>query len=394
VTTSERDVVVLGGGLGGLAAAIALARRGLGVAVFDSRPGLPRDFFGYTLWPPATRVLRELGVFDELATGACTLDALRWYDSSGGQSALLDLTRISNPGDFLGTLPSRVQKTLEQAAEHNGVEILRGVSDWRLSPKAAASTHVSALGPQARELKARIVLGCDGSDSLVRRRLKLRAVRWRPPRQHILTGIGGRLPVTESHQTLGHGWSSGCLSLGEDGSWLYGIAHRPATGDPAAEVRAYTCVDPAVREAANQLTTVASFRPWSVRVPRWARDGALLMGDAAHAMLPHLGLGGSLTLEDVPVMADVVVDALARNDVSARALGEFQRLRARRVAYATRVSELWALATTAALPGVGAIRDVNLRRMTKDPGLLEHFVSELASAQTPSLRTRLSVLLP
>jgi 2-octaprenyl-6-methoxyphenol hydroxylase len=394
MTASQRDAVILGGGLGGLSAAIALARRGLGVTVLDARRSVPRDYFGYTMWPPATRVLRELEVFDELATDGCRLDALRWYDASGSERASLDLSRVGELGDFLGVLPSRVQTVLEESSERWGVEILRGVSDWRLLPGPAATTRVSAFGPDAKDLNARIVLGCDGAESAVRRRLKLRTLRWRPPGQLVLTGIGGTLPVAASHQTLGRGWSSGCLSLGGGGSWLYGITHGTPTGEPVTAVRAYAGVDPVVQEAVKALTTVALFRPWSVRVLSWARDGVLLMGDAAHAMLPHLGLGGSLTLEDVPVMVDVVLDALARHDVSASALGEFQQRRAPRVAYARRVSELWALATTAALPGIGTIRDVNLRHIARRPWLLENFVSELASDRTPRLRTRLGVLLP
>jgi 2-polyprenyl-6-methoxyphenol hydroxylase-like FAD-dependent oxidoreductase len=362
--------------------------------VIDALRGAPRDFFGYTLWPPATRVLRELGVLDELVNLGCRLDAFRWYDDRLREKVSLDLARVAEPGGFIGILPSRIHAVLGSAAERLGVEILGGVSDWQLTRRSASGVRVTTLGLGGKELRARVVVGCDGAESAVRRRLKMRAMRWRAPRQLVLTGIGGALPVRESHQTLGRGWSSGCLSLGDGGSWLYGISHGSPAGDPVDVVRTRARMDPIVGEAANELTAVAPFRPSSIRVATWARDGVLLLGDAAHAMLPHLGLGGSLTLEDIPVMVEVLADALRRDDVSAAALSEFQHRRAARVAYAQRVSELWALATTTALPGVGAIRDVNLRRMAARPRLLETFVSELASGRGPRLRTRLAVLLP
>lgn len=391
----RRDVVIVGGGLIGASAAVALARRGLSVTLLDKQRGPSNDYFGYALWPPGTRVLRELGVFDELARSGAQLAALRWYDSLGAEAASLDLLRIAEPGGFLGILPSQVQVALDAACKSLGVENLRGISDWRLVAERGGGVCVSVLGPERKDLRAGIVLGCDGAESAVRRRLKLRALRWRPPRQLVLTGIGGALPVAEFHQTLGNGWSSGALSLGDTKSWLYGVSHGPPTGDPTAVVRARLRDDPMVGEAVDELHTVALFRPRSVRAWSWARDGVLLIGDAAHAMPPHLGLGGSLALEDVPVMADVVIDALARHDVSASRLREFQRRRSARIAYAQRASDLWALATTAALPGVGVVRDFNLRRMAANSRLLERFASELGcSDRRPRLRTRLGVMLP
>jgi 2-polyprenyl-6-methoxyphenol hydroxylase-like FAD-dependent oxidoreductase len=131
-----------------------------------------------------------------------------------------------------------------------------------------------------------------------------------------------------------------------------------------------------------------------VRVPRWACDGALLVGDAAHAIPPHIGLGGSVTLEDIPILHEVVTQALARNDVSAETLEAFRRQRATRVAYARRVSEVWALITTAAFPGLERLRDVKLRSIARHPSLFRSFVETLALGRTPDLLTRLRLGLP
>jgi len=237
-----------------------------------------------------------------------------------------------------------------------------------------------------------LVVGCDGPESRVRACMGVPACRWRPPRQRLLTTIGGALPWSESRQAMGRGWSGGCVSLSSDASWLYAIVHDD--GADAAPVRHYGQIDPEASGAIADLEGVVAVRPASVRVARWARDGVLLIGDAAHGMLPHLGLGGSQTLEDAPALAEVVVPALRRGDTREGTLADFQRYRAGRVACARRVSELWAVSTTSAVPGVDLVRDLNFRRVARHPQLLETLVRELASARTPRLRTRLSLLLP
>ncbi len=101
-----------------------------------------------------------------------------------------------------------------------------------------------------------------------------------------------------------------------------------------------------------------------------------------------------MTLEDIPVLCKVASDALHKGDTSAARLGDFQRRRRRRVAYAHRVSEVWALSMTSMLPGFRLMRDFNFRRLAKNPEKVETFVRELSSPEPVSLGTRLGVLIP
>jgi 2-polyprenyl-6-methoxyphenol hydroxylase-like FAD-dependent oxidoreductase len=221
-----------------------------------------------------------------------------------------------------------------------------------------------------------------------------RAWRWRPPGQVIVTGIGGGLEFAELRQAVGDGWSGGCVTLGGDKSWIFATIRQKSKERGAAALRAYGVLDRQAEHATAQLTDVLEVRPWSVRVRRWAADGVILIGDAAHAMLPHLGLGGSMTLEDIPVMTEVVSRALRTGDTSAASLSEFQRRRRRRISYARRVSEMWALSMTSRLPGMSLMRDFNFWRISKQPAMMETFLREMAGTESPRLRTRLNLLLP
>lgn len=400
-----RGIVVVGGGISGFSAAAALARGGIeDITLLDNSNKMPhadnalravsaRDYFGYTLWPAATRTLEWLGLGEGIAQAGCRLESMGWYDGSAAETLSLRLDELGHAGQFTGIRPSALHELLEGEARRAGVEVLDGVRSCRIAREhGAVLVRGEAAAPV--ELRARLVLACDGADSPLRRALGIRVLRWRPPRQLILTGVGGCLARPRFDQVMGAGRARGCVALGAGGSWLYSVLHGLPAGDPLESLRAQTRRDPWIGPAANELERVAIFRPWSVRVTRWARDRVLLVGDAAHAMLPHVGLGGSTALEGMPLLAETILAALAAGDLSAERLEDFRRRRRERVAHAQRVSEAWALATTAALPGLERLRDAGLRRVAVRGAPLREFVEAFAAGRRPGLATRLRLCLP
>lgn len=393
--TRTSDVVIIGGGMGGLSAAIALAKAGLQVSVLETRRGQRIDHWGFTLWPPATRTLDWLGVLDEVAARGCALKALRWLGADGSEWTSVNLEPGNGLGRFIGILPSELDAVLSREAIQSGVEILEGVERWDYERARDGSFTVEAAAAgEEISLSARLIVGADGPSSPLRQRLGVRAWKWRPPGQIIMTGIGGRLAFEESRQAVGVGWSGGGVAVGAGKSWVYAISLQkddPAVGAP---IRGYGELDPEARAAVSELRDVIEISPWSWRVREWAADGILLIGDAAHCILPHLGLGGTMALEDIPVLTEVVLEALGSGDTSVATLKTFQSRRAARVNYSRRVSELWALSLTTRLPGLRYLRDYNFKRLSKHPELVDAFVRELSGTEPPSTRTRLKVWLP
>ena len=388
--TVTTDVVVAGGGIAGLSTALALARAGREVLVLEPRATPAADAWGLNLWPQATRTLALLGVLDDVEREGRRLEAFRWFGADGHERASVDLAGLE---PFVAVLPSRLEAVLEAAAARAGVQVVREARDWTLERGSGPTIGVRAtVAGEPLAATARIVVGADGGNSRVRRVIAPRVLRWRPPSQVIVTGVAGGMVAAESHQRFGTGWSTGALSLGHDRSWVYAVVRRRANGGAKPETVRPEDVPAPAAGAVAELDRPLAVRPWSLRVSRWASDRVVLVGDAAHAMLPHLGLGGSSALEDVPVLAEVVTGALRRGDTSARLLHEFQHRRAARVAYARRASELWALGCT--VPGFGAVRELNLRRLGARPALVATFVRELAGAAPPRLATRARVLLP
>jgi 2-polyprenyl-6-methoxyphenol hydroxylase-like FAD-dependent oxidoreductase len=96
----------------------------------------------------------------------------------------------------------------------------------------------------------------------------------------------------------------------------------------------------------------------------------------------------------VPILVEVMHDALHSGDTSANRLDAFQRCRAGRVRYAQRISNRWAQLLSSPLPGVRLARDLGVRWLARDTSVVEKFYQELASPRVPALSTRLRVLLP
>lgn len=387
-SATDPEVVIIGGGLAGMALGLALTRAGIESVLLEARPAPPQDLFGFVLWPPGTRTLDWLDVLPAVRARGCTLDRLAWFDPAGEEMVAVSLSDSwSLTSGFLGVLPSAVDKVLADEGARCGLRVITNAADWQL--KRVDDGFRVAVGEST--FCPRLVVGADGPSSAVRRWAGLGGRTWRPPGQAILTGVANLPGERQSGQTMGPGWSVGTVDVGHGRSWRYGIFRgRDAPADTAAQVPARLPTQ--VGAVACQLERHAVLRPASVRVPRWAADGVVLMGDAAHGMLPHLGLGGSLTLSGVPVLTDVIARALADKDTSAGRLAEFQRVQQARVAHARRACELWALGCT--LPGFGLVRDFNFKRLRWNSDALTGFVNAMCGVARPSLGCRMSVWLP
>ncbi|MFG3254492.1 FAD-dependent oxidoreductase [Streptomyces sp. NPDC048172] len=391
------DITIVGGGLAGLSTGIALAESGIDTAIVESRGKAKADIFGFLLWPPGTRSLRWLGVLPEALREGAELDSLAWFLTERTDTRIqVDLAELG-AGTFLGIRPSRLESVLRDAALRAGVRILDSVDEWSLRRERATWTVRLRRGEDTTELRTPLLIGADGSGSRLRGELGLPSSRWQPRGQAIVTGVGGPLPARESRQALSATGSGGCVSLGDKASWLYSVEpEADAAADPERALRRYAELDGLDEEYAaafDQVERAVVVRPWTVTVPRWATDGAVLMGDAAHGMLPHLGLGGSLTLEDVPLLREVAEEAVRTGDFCAARLSAFQRRRQARTAYAQRISNQWARVLCSTTPGARTARDLAMRRMARNVELASRFYRELASPSVPSLGTRMRMMM-
>ncbi|MEV4467191.1 NAD(P)/FAD-dependent oxidoreductase [Micromonospora echinofusca] len=323
-----RSAVVVGAGIGGLAVAGALARSGWRVTLLERADRVRPEPTAVALWPNGVRALRALG----LGAG---LEAIATPLADGG---------VRRPdGHWLvqprPTPADRMPVVVHREDLHDAliaglgdeVELRTGVT---VRTVRAASGERPSVGDGRHTIEADLVVAADGTDSEVRRQLAPESgvvssgcAAWRAV---IPWYRAPKLPADQpvSGEVLGAGYRFVSASLGERGSsgassrgGIYWVAtavgaprpeppetqlallRRWYAGWPAPIADLLDATDPTdlVQQEIRELRPL----PRSYGFPA-GPGGVVLLGDAAHAMPPHLGQGACLAFEDAATLASLL----------------------------------------------------------------------------------------
>lgn len=305
----QRAATVVGGGIGGLAAAIALHRRGWRVEVLERAPAFTEIGAGISLWPNALHALEALGL-------AGTVRARGAVEAAGGVR------------DRHGRWLSRTDNAeLTRRFGHplvvlHRADLLRALTDALPADSLRPGSEVSAVRDDGRsvivehhggESRADLVIGADGLRSVVRGALWPAApgpryagyTAWRMVTEPLAD------PPAEGAATWGRGERFGYTALPGGRMYCFATASLPpgsASGrsehaellrrfgswpDPVPALLAAVPADTVLRHDLYDLPPLPSF----------AHGRVGLLGDAAHAMTPNLGQGACQALEDAVTLA-------------------------------------------------------------------------------------------
>ena len=337
---SRPNVVIIGGGIGGLFAANALIAQGLQVSVYEQAPVLGEVGAGVYVTPNAVRHLERVGLGPAVEKwGARVGPGSCYFRHDGTPIAPVQVTDASgwnaNFGmhradfvDFLAAnLPAGIVHTGHRAVgfEQNGdtarVKFANGATAEADVVVGADGIH-SELRPYVFPPSKPVFHGTISYRGLVsRERLPHwpmdRWLMWAGPSRHFLV-----FPVRHGTMVNYVGFVPTDEEMKE--SWS-------APGDSAMLRREFEGWDPRIGNVLKQVDK--TFR-WALYdrepLPTWTKGRLTLLGDAAHPMLPHLGQGANQSIEDGMALATI----LARMDTSAvpAALLAYERLRRHRVA--------------------------------------------------------------
>lgn len=316
---AARPITVIGAGVAGLTAALALAQRGATVTVHERAGALREVGAGLQISPNAWRVLDALGLGAAFAGISLRMDRTEMRDSAGRGVATLDLRRQRPDDEFRVVHRARLVEMLEDAARRAGVSVRLGEEVTTLPPDAA------------------LTVGADGLHSAQRAALlgpKLPYFTGQSAWRALVPSEPGAEPVAQVFMGPGRHLVSYPLAGGlrnivavlETPEWTAESWTQP--GDPEAMRAAFAAFGGPVP---GWLERVTECKRWGLFrhtvAPRWHDRRRVLIGDAAHPTLPFLAQGACMAIEDAWVLAE----CLDADPDQSRALDRFAALRTPRV---------------------------------------------------------------
>uniref|UniRef100_A0A060T0J4 ARAD1C08558p n=1 Tax=Blastobotrys adeninivorans TaxID=409370 RepID=A0A060T0J4_BLAAD len=332
MTADPLNIVIVGGGLGGLGAAIALTRKGHKVLVLEGASQLSEVGAGIQIPPNSVLILKEYGLYDQFASKVTRpnfINLLRWETGEVVDATPLHprMTEMyGNPywlihrADYL--------KILHEKCVQLGVEIR---TNSRVEKVDDDTVSVHLVGGQV--IPADLIVGADGVKSKVRDTAVVPeetvepdmssncAYRATVPREemladpkiaHLMTDINCNCWMGYRRHIMAYPIRNGELYnivMSHPGRATVGKWSEPGNVD---EMRNhYKGWDPVVVQL---LTHVKSVLKWVLAempiLPRWVSKSGrvVLLGDACHAMLPYLAQGAAQALEDGATLAEVLVN--------------------------------------------------------------------------------------
>jgi 2-polyprenyl-6-methoxyphenol hydroxylase-like FAD-dependent oxidoreductase len=325
-----RGIAIVGGGIGGLATAVALRCFKLDVAVYEKTTALREFGAGMMLWPNATRVLAELGLLDRvLACSGPNTDFL--VRSSSGRILMhLALGQFEVPAVCVRR--SDLLRVLLDALPQGCIRLARELDGLEQQPDRVR-LHFS----DGTFAEHDAVIGADGIRSQVRALLFGAAepiyrgyVVWRG-----LAGYeGDAVPAGCNSETWGVGRRFGILNTGHRRFTWYATANVPSSHlDAVGGRKNELCKmfanwhEPihALIEASEEGAISKHGARDLAPTRSWGRGLVTLLGDAAHSCTPNLGQGGCMALEDALVLAKCLADDSCLQNALRRY--EIQRMR-------------------------------------------------------------------
>ena len=369
------DVLVAGGGPAGSTLATLLTRAGRSVLLCDAARFPRHKICGEYVPPSALPIFARLGVLDEILLLGPRRPVGMAVISPDGTEVL---GRYAGAARGLSMRRLDLDRVLLEGVRRSGAVVLEGTRVQALQRPAEGGFEVTVRrGAAYKVLRARILVGADGRNSFVARRLGMRRPEPRHRKWAVMAhvrgarmqGDHGEMIVTPygycGINPLPGGLANACVVV--DRGALASVAGRSARLADFLRERIHS--HPPTRARLEGAEIVAG--PWATgplacRAARCVDDAVLLVGDAAGFYDPFTGEGIGMALRGAELAAEVLEDALLRDRTGRRALEPYETER-RRVFR----SRLWLDRLLQLLLKRPRLTDWVARRMRRDPSLAD-----------------------
>jgi salicylate hydroxylase len=340
-TSNELPLIVVGGGLGGLATAVALGQRGMHVRLLEQSAEIAPIGYGVQIGPNVLPVLARLGLEDEVRRAAYLPDNLHLMEAGSGET----LFRIPLKGAAFDQRFRAPYIAIHRVDLHE--ILLRACRDLPQVDLNQATTvtgfseeggRIHVRTADGRTIEGSALVAADGLRSRLRSQLHpqdtsrdigyaahrtIVAREQAPRRMRERTGV--TMLTADGFHVIYYPLRGGSEIN------IVGVFEVPATldpADPAYQDRIAALIKNAVPEVHDVVSVLNMTRRWAIGdrepVRRWHQGRMTLLGDAAHATLQSLAQGAGMALEDALTVADLLA---ASPEDPARAFAQFERQR-------------------------------------------------------------------
>ncbi|POR45084.1 salicylate hydroxylase [Paraburkholderia eburnea] len=347
----DMKIAIVGAGIGGLTLALALREQGIDAQLYEQTDELREVGAAVALSANATRFYERMGLRAAFESVCAEVPGLIYRDGRSGEvighHRGAPSYREQFGGSYWGVHRADLQAVLSTAV---GLEHIK--LGHRLVDLVQHSDHVSLSFDNGQHIDADLVIGADGARSITR--------RWMLGYDDALysgcSGFRGVVPADRMHllpdpETIqfwvGPGGHLLHYPIGDKGDQNFLLVERHPSPWPSRDwvlpasegeqLRLFKDWHPAVVE---MITAVPISQRWGLfhRPPlgRWSKGRVTLIGDAAHALVPHHGQGANQSIEDAVVLADQLAKAGSGSWLEAQqAYERLRRGRTRKVQYAS-----------------------------------------------------------
>ncbi|WP_166981043.1 FAD-dependent monooxygenase [Paramicrobacterium fandaimingii] len=365
-------VIILGGGIGGLCASIALRQAGVDAVVYEQAKQFDEVGAGIQVWVKGMEALRQLGVADAVRSAGAEVRAHRFFNAAGTPLYSADLAGFARQHET--PMPVMISRAALVGSLAAGVDSETVHLGRRIVSVEHASDSVTVTFEDGTSDQADLLIAADGINSMTRCQLfpdvRIRTASYR----YVRSLVAHPAPVGQNvfAMFLGRG---NRIAVGDCGDgmlyWLVGMKNPtvPLDGDPGrlkadllrrfasfpegiASVIDATPADTLIHHTVRDLDPIA----------RWGKGRVILLGDAAHATTPNLGRGSGQAMLDAITLADLLRTAdLTDAGQLGRVLDTYSRVRKPEAEQLQRTSRSIGNITSWSSPVMAMSRDVIMK---------------------------------
>jgi salicylate hydroxylase len=330
------EVGLCGGGLGGLMAAIALARGGAQVTVLEAAAELGEIGAGIQMTPNVARFLLRWGISDIIGPNLVQCDRINMRAADGQLIAFSDFKRILRDYGFPWWVVNRhhLLSGLAESCRRHGVKLVLDARVQEIVYTDGHDTKVSVTTERGHRYDFDLLVGSDGVKSVVRKKLfpevKPTALTMNAAYRAVIPYEEVFAKVPEARSVLGNAidvWTapgsyfiSYPMTAGKD--WNAVLSHHTRDNHIVEDVEdadmdelreSFESYDPIVKKI---IALIPESKRWPLLMTgpleRWSNKAknVVLMGDAAHSMVNHMAQGAATSMEDGVFLGKVIADVV------------------------------------------------------------------------------------